>query len=220
MNIPSFLKYQLKKATFSRSNSGIIDYDGISIFSSIKNCNFERGVSVGKNASVIDSAIGKYTSIGRNTKVANSIIGRFCAISWDVTINAIPHPIQNLTISAFPYVPDVGNFVSKRIQYYSKVNIGNDVWIGVQSIILPGISIGDGAVVGAGAVVTKDVDPYQVVVGNPARHLRWRFQKDVRDKLSSIQWWKWSDDKIKANIDHFQKEVDNELIALINGLSR
>jgi len=170
--------------------------------------NFDQGVMVSRHASVTSSEIGRYTSVGRNTKVTHAKIGSFCAISWDCTINAIFHPISHMTISAFPYAPHVGGFVSKRVQEYKEVVIGHDVWLGAQCIIMPGVSIGDGAIIGAGSVVTKSVAPYEVVCGNPARHLRWRFPEEVRSKLQEIQWWHWSDSQIKENIDLFSRDVD------------
>src|SRR5690606_2348960 len=133
--------------------------------------------------------VGEYTAIGRYTKVAKSEIGKFCAISWDCTINAISHSYENLTVSAFPYVPYVGNFVTERNQTYKKVVIGNDVWIGANSVIMPGVVIGDGAVVGAGAVVTNDVPAYVIVVGVPAKIVKFRFSEEVIKKLLEIQWW-------------------------------
>lgn len=77
------------------------------------------------------------------------------------------------------------------------VTIGNDVWVGHAAIILPGVSIGHGAVVGAGAVVTRDVPPYTIVGGIPAKTIRLRYSQDVIDKLLAIRWWDWDDEKIK-----------------------
>ena len=82
-----------------------------------------------------------------------------------------------------------------------KVSIGNDVWIGDGALILSGVSVGDGAVIGARAVVTKDVAPYEIVAGNPARHIRYRFSESQIEKLLAIQWWEWPIEKIRANFD-------------------
>ena len=81
------------------------------------------------------------------------------------------------------------------------VNIGNDVWVGFRATILPGVSIGHGAVVGAGAVVTRDVPPYAIVAGNPARIIRFRFADEIVSKLLAIRWWEWDDNKIKQEAD-------------------
>ena len=88
---------------------------------------------------------------------------------------------------------------------YGKLAIGNDVWVGQYAIILPSCkNIGDGAVIGAGAIVTKDVPPYAIVAGNPAKVLRYRFDEATIRKLEEICWWDWSLDEIKAHADVFQ----------------
>ncbi len=170
-------------------------------------------------ASVQDSVVGEYSAIGRYTKVAKSEIGRFCAISWDCTINAISHSHENLTVSAFPYVPYVGEFVETRNQTYKKVVIGNDVWIGANSVIMPGVTIGDGAVVGAGAVVTKDVPPYAIVVGVPAKVVKYRFSEDFIKQLLDIKWWELDREVIKNNIHLFQGALDERKLAELVGIS-
>ncbi|RUX91838.1 CatB-related O-acetyltransferase [Mesorhizobium sp. M7D.F.Ca.US.004.03.1.1] len=86
--------------------------------------------------------------------------------------------------------------------------IGNDVWIGRRAIIMPGITIGDGAVVGAGSIVTKDVAPYAIVAGNPAKLIRNRFTDDQIARLLAIRWWEWSDEKIIAEQPRFFGPVD------------
>jgi acetyltransferase-like isoleucine patch superfamily enzyme len=78
--------------------------------------------------------------------------------------------------------------------------IGNDVWIGYRAMILSGIAIGDGAVIGAGAVVTVDVAPYAIVAGNPAKVLRYRFSENEIGQLLALRWWEWDTDRIEANI--------------------
>ncbi len=163
-----------------------------------------------RNSSVVNSVIGRYSAIGRNTKVTHADIGSFCSISWDCTVNAVSHPIERITTSAFPYVPSFGEFVDERIQTHERVRIGNDVWIGAQAIIMPGIQIHDGAVIGAGAIVTRDVQAYEIVVGSPAKHLKWRFEQEVRDELLTLQWWNWDDKKIGNNIRLFQKPFSPE----------
>lgn len=82
--------------------------------------------------------------------------------------------------------------------------IGNDVWIGDNVTILGGNIIGDGAVVATGAIVTKDVPPYAIVAGNPARIIKYRFEKDIVDDLQKIQWWLWSSEQLKA-AEHFNE---------------
>ncbi|GHU21270.1 hypothetical protein FACS189472_13810 [Alphaproteobacteria bacterium] len=92
---------------------------------------------------------------------------------------------------------------SSPIAYERKGNteIGNDVWIGVEAFIMPGIKIADGAVVGARSVITKNIGPYEIWGGNPAKLIRKRFSDDVIEQLMKIQWWNWDIDKIIDNID-------------------
>ena len=210
-SIKYFINLLIKKARFRKAGK-IIDFQLLHFNSVLTNVNLDKGVMVTKNASLSCCSIGRYSSIGRNTKIVHANIGAFCAISWDCTINAISHPIENLTISAFAYVPHVGNFVSERRQNFQQVVIGNDVWIGAQVIIMPGISIGDGAIIGAGSVVTKDVGAYQIVAGNPAKFFRCRFELDIINKLLENPWWELSDEVIKKNIYLFQQRVDLDLL--------
>lgn len=83
------------------------------------------------------------------------------------------------------------------------IEIGNDVWIGTIAVILSGVHIGDGAVVGAGAIVTKDVEPYEIVGGVPAKHIRYRFSKEMIASFLRIKWWDWPLSKIEENIELF-----------------
>lgn len=86
--------------------------------------------------------------------------------------------------------------------------VGNDVWIGARALIMSGVNIGNGAVVAAGSVVTKDVPPYAIVGGNPAKIIRYRFDASVIDKLQQIAWWDWPDDKIQAELPSLLSEPD------------
>ena len=91
---------------------------------------------------------------------------------------------------------------------YKRVTVGNDVWIGVRAMILGGVTIGDGAVIGAGAIVTKDVPPYAVVAGIPAKLLRYRFPQNQIVKLITHPWWAMTDAQLKERIELFQRNDD------------
>lgn len=133
------------------------------------------------------------------------IIGKFCAIATDVKfiMNGANHKISG--ISTYPF-SIFGNGWEKvipkpgELPYKGNTVVGNDVWIGYDATILPGITIGDGAIIAAKAVVTKDVPPYTVVGGNPARVIKERFDKQTVEKLLKIQWWNWSVEKITVNL--------------------
>jgi len=91
------------------------------------------------------------------------------------------------------------------------IMVGNDVWIGINSIILPDIKIGDGVTIAAGSVVTKDVPEYAIVAGNPAKIIRMKHSREVIDKLKQISWWNWSVEKIKNNRSDFYLSVEKFL---------
>lgn len=214
------IKSLLSRIAYSRSNNRIEQFSGLQLGATIGNCIFLGNVLVSKGASISSSVIKHLSPIGRNTKIVHTNIGKYCAVSWDCTINAIGHPLTNPTISAFPYAPHVGNFVPSRTQIYDKVEIGNDVWIGAHAIIMPGIEIGDGAVIGAGSIVTKDVKPYEIVAGNPAKHIKYRFNQEFVQELLEIKWWEWEDSTIRKNIHLFQKKLDKEILAELSEVGR
>lgn len=203
----SFLRKIKLKIKFSSTND-IRDYALLSKKSEIKHSQLNSEVMVAPYASIHNSSIDSLTSIGRNTKITHSSIGKFCAISWNCSINAIHHPTDRISISAFPYVPHVGNFVSKREQHYQNVIIENDVWIGANSVIMPGVKIGNGAIIGANAVVTKDVPDYAIVGGVPAKVIKYRFNENVISSLLELKWWNLDKAEIKENIKLFQNKLD------------
>ena len=205
------IKQRLIKLKYYRNNNlSTITTVGRNV--RLNNCELSYHSRVAEYATIQDTKIGEYSSVGRYAKVVHTEIGKFCAISWDVTINAISHPHDSLSISAFPYVPYVGNFVTERTQSYLKVIIKNDVWIGANSVIMPGVIIGNGAIIGAGAVVTKDVPDYAIVVGVPAKVIKYRFSEEIIKQLLKLEWWNWDREVIENNIHLFQSEINEEII--------
>jgi acetyltransferase-like isoleucine patch superfamily enzyme len=149
------------------------------------------------------SKIGKYTFINRGTTVFyNTKIGRYCSIGKGCEIGTVDHPLDWLSSSSiqynigaeFDYKEDCEDF--KQIKFTKQYEIekhgtyiGNDVWIGSLVIIKCGLTIGDGAVIAAGSVVTKDVPPYAIVGGVPAKVIRYRFDENIITKLQKLKWW-------------------------------
>lgn len=131
------------------------------------------------------------------------IIGRYCSIAGGVTILAFgDHHLEWVTTYPLHGIDgwEVTGRYPRSTNRSKDIVIGNDVWIGQFASILHGTVIGDGAVVGANAVVCGEVRPYAIVVGNPAKETRRRFDDDTIDSLLRIKWWEWSDDKVKKNI--------------------
>lgn len=162
---------------------------------------------------VVSYRLAKVGRIGGRVK-----IGKFCSIGEEVTILTGGNHRTDW-VSAFPFrdrwgLP--GAFEDGHPRPSGDVVIGNDVWIGREALILPGIAIGDGAVVGARAVVTQQVRPYAIVVGNPAREAKRRFSDDQIERLLTIRWWEWSDEKIGRSIDVLNGDRGLELLLEID----
>ncbi len=134
------------------------------------------------------------------------IIGKFCMIASGVEfiMNGANHLVNSLSTYPFAIFGNGWQHAMEGKQYPSKGNIeiGNDVWIGYKAVIMAGVKIGDGAIIGAYSVVTKDVEPYTIVGGNPAREIKKRFSEDVIKELLSIQWWNWDQEKLTRNVHH------------------
>lgn len=175
-----------------------------------------RRCEVLRNSIVEYATLGDYTYLGENCDVAGCVIGKFTAIANAVRIGAPNHPMGRPSQHRFTYVPeyyeasatrDRDFFASRRAD---KAMVGNDVWIGHAAIILPGVTVGDGAVIAAGAVVSRDVPPYTIVGGVPARPIRKRFPDAVAERLQRIAWWNWPDELIFARMSDFRSEAIEE----------
>lgn len=200
--IKQFLKNQLLKRQYRKQHISIAKHVDL------QNVKLEPYVNIAHHAQVGDATVGKRSSIGRFSKVRYAEIGRYCSISWDVTIGAIEHPLHALSTHAFPYRKRFGLCDKDRQIEHRTVVIGNDVWIGCGAIIMPGVEIGDGAVVGAGSVVTHPVAPYEIVGGSPARHISWRFPKQTIELLEKLRWWDAPDTFLREHIEAFSPDHD------------
>jgi len=143
------------------------------------------------------------TNINPNTK-----IGRYCSFSRGVCIFHANHPITFTSLHPFFYLPNCG-YVEKETIPRGSIEVGNDVWIGRNAIILPKVSrIGDGAVIGAGAIVTKDVPDFAVVAGNPARVIKFRFPEHIQETIRRSKWWDKDIEELEGNFEHFLHPLD------------
>jgi acetyltransferase-like isoleucine patch superfamily enzyme len=134
--------------------------------------------------------------------------GNYCSIAPNIRIFRANHPKDSFTTHPLLYNPVVG-YVSKDMLYRPKLTIGHDVWIGEWVIILPSVNqIGNGAIIGAGAVVAKDVAPYSIVAGNPAKLIRMRFSNDTIKRIEETEWWALKKDELVQKIEYLNGLID------------
>lgn len=200
-----------------------------------KNCDISNSIFEGQNVlfenvRVINCEIGKYSYISSNTKLFHTKIGRYCSVADNVITCLGNHP-TSVFVSTFPSfyydttsqlgysfhrgdaLFDIRKFPQGEDKY--QVVVGNDVWIGSHVLIVPGVRIGDGAIIAAGSVVSKDVEPYSIVGGVPAKIIKFRFTEQQISKLLATKWWNLPDNKVKEiyfrfqNIDSFFSDEEN-----------
>ena len=148
------------------------------------------------------------------------VIGKFCSIACGVKFlfNSANHTLESLSSYTFPlFYEDWGlekSNVATAWDNKGDIVIGNDVWIGYEAVIMAGVHIGNGAIIAARAVVTKDVPAYTIVGGVPARPIRKRFDEDTIHKLEALQWWNWPTEKIRQYLPNINKGNINELFEI------
>lgn len=162
--------------------------------------------------------IGKNTSINPYVNIfagVNPVIIRnFCSIASNVVFQEYNHHFKSCS-TYFVNFRIFGSDWQNDVESKGGIEVGNDVWIGTQSIILSGVKIGNGAVIGANSVVTSDIPPFAIAVGSPAKVIKYRFSEEIITKLEQIQWWNWELEKIKANRDLFIGELSVEKLDYI-----
>ena len=167
-----------------------------------------------RNIVHINTIIGRYSYIGEYTRIDENVrIGRYCSIATNVVIGATKHPINWLSTSPFQYDKWLDPYTPKQTWNKSdKTCIGNDVWIGANAVILSGVTIGDGAIIGSSAVVTRDVPPYAIVAGVPAKVIKYRFPEDTIEKLLQVKWWNFKHEQIRqlnfSNVQQILKGLE------------
>ncbi|PKM13175.1 MAG: acetyltransferase [Gammaproteobacteria bacterium HGW-Gammaproteobacteria-3] len=174
----------------------------------VSNCSFGQYNILYDDVVLNQVSLGDYSYVASNTRMARVTVGKFCCIGPDVMAGLGRHPTRDF-VSVHPvfYSPLAQSgvtFTSKSyFDEFGKITIGHDVWIGARAIIIEGTTIGNGAVVAAGSVVTKDVPPYAVVGGVPAKVLRYRFSPNEIEFLLKMEWWNRDVDWLKANFNKF-----------------
>jgi phosphonate metabolism protein (transferase hexapeptide repeat family) len=177
----------------------------------ITDSSFGAYVEIGKGSRVSNSHFGNYSYCDRYADIANAQIGKFANIAAFSRIGATDHPLETAACHHFLYrsgdywddTPWDEAFFAHRQSRIAR--IGHDTWIGAGAMIKPEVSLGHGAVVAAGAVVTKDVDSYTIVAGTPAKPLRLRQPREIADRLIALAWWDWPHDALRAALDDFRK---------------
>lgn len=168
-----------------------------------------------KGVKIENSTIGFATYVSANTNIVRSDIGKFCSIGPSCLIGGLDaHPINRMSTHpsfySFGSQTKLSFFKDKNFIESKRLTIGNDVWIGVGCIILPGCKIGDGAIIAAGSVVVKDVPDYCIVGGVPAKFIKRRFSIEVAEKISSTKWWDSDVNLLKKNSEKFLNENIDE----------
>lgn len=178
----------------------------IELGADIRSCRFGRHVYVGNNVTLQNVTIGDRSYVNRGTSVMNATVGKYCSIGPNVQIIVGAHPIHMVSSHPAFYASNKSFHTFADQMYFAEFGravIGNDVWIGEGSLIPGKVVIGDGAVVAARAVVTADVEPYSIVGGIPARHIRYRFNEPIRRAIAMSRWWDWDENELQTNFTRF-----------------
>lgn len=198
---------------FPRTN----DFETVYLKGVITNPNIIVGDYTMYNDFVSDPALFEKNNVLYHYPVNKDrlIIGKFCSIACGARFlfTSANHTLKSLSTYPFPLFFEEWDLDIKQVadawDNKGDIMIGNDVWIGYESVILSGVHIGDGAIVGTRAVVTKDVPPYTIVGGIPAKEIKKRFDEKTIDKLKQLQWWDWSFEKIQQFLPNIMRgEID------------
>ena len=201
-------------------DSVVYDPKLIPLSSTVQYSEVTSGINIGERCMVNKCVLNGKITIGSNTTINGPgtefysiqypiTIGNFCSIARGTAVQEHNHDADCITTYFIKY----RIFEEKYgIDAISKgpVIIGNDVWIGTQSTILTGVTIGDGAIIAANSVVSKDIPPYAIVGGTPAKVLRYRFSEEIIERLLEVKWWNWDIEKIKKNKDLFYGNLTME----------
>lgn len=168
-------------------------------------------VFLGDKVFLNNSVIGDHSYTNSNTHINFTKIGKFCSIGSNVIFGLGSHPTDLISTHPAFYSKNkkFQTFADKEyFEDFKEINLGNDIWIGSDVRIMGGVSIADGAIIAAGAIVTRDVQPYEVVGGIPAKHIKYRINKDLIEKIRGTKWWDKDEDWLIENYNLF---LNNEL---------
>lgn len=184
----------------------------------VKDTRLGEYVYIGARCFVAESELGDYSYVVNDSNIIYTTIGKFCSIAAHSRINPGNHPMWRAALHHWTYrslsyglgVDDDEEFFEWRREH--RVELGNDVWIGHGVVVLPGVKIGIGAGIGAGAVVTKDVPPFAIYGGVPAKLIKYRFPEKVQEKLLELNWWDWPRERLRETLPDFRKLSAEEFV--------
>jgi phosphonate metabolism protein (transferase hexapeptide repeat family) len=176
----------------------------------VKDSTLGRWTAVGARTTLTETLVGDYSYLMNDCQTIYSEIGKFCSVASHTRLNPGNHPLWRAASHHFTYRSRFYGFGEDQEEIFqwrreNRVVLGHDVWIGHRATVLPGIRIGTGAVIGAGSVVTKDVPPYTIVAGVPARRIQRRVSEEVEAALLRIEWWHWPHDQLRQALGDFRK---------------
>lgn len=187
--------------------------------SAVVNSRIHRTSKVESGSQIVNTTFNRYSFCGYDCEIINCDIGSFCSIANNVIIGGARHPLEWVAMSPVFYEGRdsvKAKFSKHKREAIQKTVIGHDVWIGGNAIIKQGVKIGIGAVVGMGSVVTKNIEPYSIVAGCPAKLIRKRFDDNIINKLLEIKWWDFDEIRLTkyakyfTNPQDFIREVEKE----------
>lgn len=175
--------------------------------SALKNCSIHKTSKIESGSNLVNVKMEKYSFCGYDCDISHCNIGSFSSIANGVVIGGGMHPIEWVGMS--PVFYEGKDSVKMKFSEHKRAcvkttDIGHDVWIGRNALIKQGVRIGTGAVIGMGSVVTKDVEPYSIVAGCPAKEIRKRFDDETVSNLLASKWWEFSDEKLVEYAKYFQ----------------
>jgi len=185
-------------------NSTLADGCSVGDDTTIERCTFENNVAINRRSYINDSTIGAFSYAGINTTMNFTKLGRFCSLARNVDIGGFDHDYRKVTTMPefrFAQLLAGGGKIPKVDEHEDYCEIGNDVWIAAGAQVLHKVRIGDGAVIGGGAVVTKDIPPYAIAVGVPAKIIGYRCDEKFIAELLALQWWNWPSEVIAKHAD-------------------
>lgn len=190
MNLGKYLKNFFSVKKFNKSISWLSFWDSTT--------EIPNELYLAPFARLMNCKVGKYTRIKPGCVFKNVTIGNYCSFANNVMVGLGQHPTFLLSTNSVFYKAGITDRFVKKIEYDEEPRtfIGNDVWMGNGAVVMDGVNIGDGAIVASRAVVTKDVPPFAVVGGVPAKVLKYRFPHDIVMELLDWKWWNLSDDQI------------------------